>query len=120
MRHITQNGLQIIKDFEGYSRCVYNEAQAEAILIQDVKVAENAVSRLIDVPLTDNQFDALVSFTFNLGSGSLQASTLRMKINRGEHGAAPYEFRRWVYCKGQKLNGLVRRREYEASLYSQT
>jgi GH24 family phage-related lysozyme (muramidase) len=94
--------------------------QAEALLRQDVQIAERAVLRLITVPLTDGQFDALVSFTFNLGAGALQRSTLRRKVNRGDHAAVPPEFRKWVWAGGRKLEGLVRRREAEAALYSAT
>ena len=74
-------------------------------------IAERAVLRLIKVPLTDGQFDALVSFTFNLSSGALQRSTLRRKVNREEHEEVPAEFMRWVWVGGRKLRGLVRRRE---------
>jgi lysozyme len=87
---------------------------------EDVQTAERAVLRLITVPLTDGQFDALVSFTFNLGAGALQRSTLRRKINRGDHANVPAEFRKWVWAGGRKLEGLVRRREAEAALYSAT
>ncbi|MBN8542806.1 MAG: lysozyme [Alphaproteobacteria bacterium] len=86
-------------------------------LRKDLRVAEQAVMRLIHVPLTQNQFDALVSFTFNLGSGALQRSTLRRKINRGEHEAAAREFSKWVFAGGKRLSGLVRRRQAEGKLY---
>ena len=143
MRHITQNGLDIIKRFEGFSRTVYfcpagyptigyghvvkdeedfsagiDEAQAEELLRQDAQIAERVVLRLINVPLTDGQFDALVSFTYNLGGGALQRSTLRRKINREEHAEVPEQFMRWVWAGGRKLKGLVRRRAEEAYLYS--
>ncbi len=88
-----------------------DETEAEVLLRRDVKTAERAVLRLIRVPLEDGRFDALCSFTFNLGSGALQRSTLRRKANREEHGAVPTEFRRWVWAGGRKLKGLVRRRE---------
>lgn len=94
--------------------------QAEALLRQDVQAAERAVLRLITVPLTDGQFDALVSFTFNLGAGALQRSALRRKVNRGDHAAVPAEFWKWVWAAGRKLEGLVRRREAEAELYVST
>lgn len=144
MRHITQDGLNLIKRFEGFEPEIYLDAaglptigyghllrlgEAEmfkngiseeagvALLIKDVLVAERAVLRLICVPLTNGQFDALVSFTFNLGSGALQRSTLRHKINREEHDEVPREFLRWVWAGGKKLRGLVRRRNKEAQLY---
>ena len=142
MRNITQNGLDLIKRFEGFSRTVYfcsagyptigyghvvkddedfaagiDEAQAEELLRQDAKIAERAVLRLINVPLTDGQFDALVSFTYNLGGGALQRSTLRRKINREEHAEVPEQFMRWVWAGGRKLKGLVRRRAAEVIFY---
>ena len=83
----------------------------------DLVMAERAVLRLIQARLADDQFDAMVSFTFNLGAGALQRSTLRRKINREEHAAVPAEFRRWVWAGGRKLKGLVMRREAEARRY---
>lgn len=88
------------------------------LLAQDVIVAELAVLRLIRVPLTSGQFDALVSFTFNLGAGALQRSTLRRKVNREEHADVPAELMKWVWAGGRKLNGLVKRRKAEAEMYS--
>jgi len=87
-------------------------------LRQDAQIAERAVLRLINVPLTDGQFDALVSFTYNLGGGALQRSTLRRKINREEHTEVPEQFMRWVWAGGRKLKGLVRRRNSEINCYS--
>ena len=143
MRHVTQNGIDLIKRFEGFSSTVYicpagyptigfghlvkepekyqqgiTEAEAEELLRRDVHAAENAVLRLIDVPLTDGQYDALVSFTFNLGAGALQRSTLRRKVNRQAHSEVPEQFMRWVWAGGRKLDGLIRRREREALIYS--
>jgi len=144
MRYITQNGLDLIKRFEGFSRTVYfcpagyptigyghvvkddedflsgiDEAKAEELLRQDAQIAERAVLRLINVPLTNGQFDALVSFTYNLGGGALQRSTLRRKINREEHAEVPEQFMRWVWAGGRKLKGLVRRRAAETYMYIQ-
>lgn len=70
------------------------------------------------MPLTDGQFDALVSFTYNLGGGALQRSTLRRKINRAEHAEVSEQFMRWVWADGRKFKGLVRRRAVEAGLYA--
>ncbi len=95
-----------------------DEATAEELLRRDVESAERAVLRLIRVPLADGRFDALGSFVFNLGAGSLQRSTLRRKVNREEHDAVSAEFGRWVWAGGRKLKGLVRRREAEAELYA--
>ena len=134
MRHITQDGLNLIKRFEGFEPEIYldaaglptigyghllrpgetemfkngiSEEAGVALLIKDVLVAERAVLRLIRVPLTNGQFDALVSFTFNLGSGALQRSTLRRKVNREEHEDVPAEFMRWVWAGGKKLRGVL-------------
>ena len=82
-----------------------------------MQIAERAVLRLIPVPLTDGQFDALGSFTFNLGGGALQRSTLRRVVNRGDHEDVPQQFMRWVWANGHKLNGLIKRRADEAALY---
>lgn len=140
-RYITQAGLDLIKKFEGFSPVVYscpaghptigyghlikacerfdciNESEAEDLLREDVRVAEQAVQRLIDVPLSDGQFDALVSFTFNLGEGSLAKSTLRRKLNSGAYDEVPEQLMRWVYAGSKKLKGLVRRREAEVGLF---
>lgn len=144
MRHITQKGLDLIKKFEGFSPTVYlcpagyktigyghvvkdnedfstgiTETESQQLLRQGVEIAEQAVLRLINVPLTDNQFDALVSFTYNVGAAALQRSTLRSKVNRQEHEEAIPEFLKWIYANGKKLNGLLNRRQAEAFLYSQ-
>ena len=143
MRQVSQVGIDLIKTFEGFSCYVYtcpagcktigyghvvksdedfsdgiSEDAATELLKQDVTVAEHAVLRLVTVPLTDNQFNALVSFTYNLGAGSLQRSTLRRKVNREQHEAVPAEFLRWVYGGGRKLPGLVKRRHVEAQIYA--
>ncbi len=142
MRHVTKNGIWLIKRFEGFEPKVYLDAaglptigyghlirpgedfskgitqeEAEILLAKDVVSAEQAIFKLINVPLTDSQFDALVSFTYNLGSGALQRSTLRRKVNREEHCEVPAEFMKWVWAGGRKLKGLIRRRESEAKLY---
>jgi lysozyme len=144
MRHVTPAGLALIKQFEGFSPTVYicpagyhtigyghvvklqewekfasgiTTEQAEALLRQDVQTAECGVLRLIIVPLTDGQFDALVSFTFNLGAGALQRSTLRRKVNRGDHAAVPAELRKWVWAGGRRLEGLIQRRGAEIVRY---
>ena len=144
-RHITPMGVEIIKRFEGFSAVPYlcpagyltigyghvirgaesrsygsaalSEGQADSLLRQDIEEAEQAVMRLIAVALTDGQFDALVSFTFNLGAGALQRSTLRRKINREEYESAAEEFYRWIWAGGKKLPGLMARRAAEARRY---
>lgn len=93
--------------------------EADEMLIADLRKYEAAVARLITVPLQNEQFDALVSFTYNLGAGALQRSTLRRKVNGGFHDEVPHEFSKWVWGGGRKLPGLVKRREAEAGLYEQ-
>lgn len=87
--------------------------EAEIILKQDIKYAEAAVLRLVPVPLSDGQFDALVSFTYNLGAGALQRSTLRRKLLRKQYESAAEEFPRWVFAGGRRLSGLIQRRAAE-------
>jgi lysozyme len=89
----------------------------EALLKKDLEKFERGVLRLIKVHITQEQFDALVSFAFNLGLGALQRSSLRAKINRQEYEAAAAEFSKWVWGGGKKLPGLVKRRAAEASLF---
>jgi len=96
---------------------IISEEEADRILEKDLDVTERAISRLIRVALNQNQFDALSSFTFNLGSGALQRSTLRQKINRGEYSDAADEFNRWVLAAGRRLAGLVRRRMAERLMF---
>ncbi|NCS27753.1 MAG: lysozyme [Microcystis aeruginosa F13-15] len=93
--------------------------EAENLLRSDLASAEDAVSHLITVPLNDNEFSALVSFTFNLGAGALQDSTLRKRLNRGDNrvSIANDEFRKWVRAGGRELPGLVRRRKAERDLF---
>ena len=146
MRHVTEAGLDLIKRFEGFSPKIYicpagyptigyghvvlaheqdqfatgiTQAEATELLRKDVRIAERAVLRLISVPLTDGQFDALVSFTFNLGAGALQRSTLRRKVNRGEHEDVPAELIKWVWSNDKRLRGLIIRRRAEAFAYSE-
>ena len=92
------------------------DAEAIELLSRDLAIAEAAVRRLIAVPLTKSQFDALVSFTFNVGEGALEKSTLRRRINQGNWELAKRELVRWVFADGKKLKGLVVRREEEAEL----
>ena len=94
------------------------EDEAEMILKEDLKRFEQSVTRLITVPLTQHEFDAVVSFAFNVGTGALQESTFRRRINSGENKAACFreEFPKWVNGPNGPLPGLVRRREAEVKL----
>lgn len=110
---------------QGYGHTKGVSMDAEAITLEqglewlknDLSVALRAVERLITVPLTNNQIIALTDFTFNLGSGALQRSTLRQKINRRDFGDCPQEFAKWVWSGGRKLPGLIRRRSAESALF---
>ena len=92
-------------------------AQAEQMLLDDVKIYEAGVKKYIRVPLTQDQFDALTSFAFNLGVGALQQSTLRKLLNKGNYEAAAREFPKWCKAGGRKLKGLERRRFAERFLF---
>lgn len=91
--------------------------QADVWLTEDLQDAEAAVNTLVKVPLAQEQFDALVSFTFNLGRAALAESTLLILVNKRSYKAAAEQFDRWVYAKGKKLAGLVRRRAAEKALF---
>lgn len=83
----------------------------------DAEEAANAVRKYVQHPITQEQFDALVDFTFNLGAGNFKNSTLLRKLNAGDCYGAAEEFRRWVYAEGQVLPGLQKRREAEYELF---
>ena len=94
-----------------------SDDEVERLLAEDVAVAENAVNAQ-HLTLTQDQFDALVDFVFNLGAGNFQKSTLLKKLKADPNDPTIYdEFLRWVYAGGVKLLGLVRRRTDEANLY---
>ena len=92
-------------------------AKAEMLLKEDLLRFENAVNDLVEVPLNQNQFDALVSFTFNVGISALESSTLLRLLCLGHYFQAASQFSRWVHGGGQKLPGLIRRREEERKLF---
>jgi GH24 family phage-related lysozyme (muramidase) len=139
-RSINQAGLNLIKEFEGCILQTYDDgvgvltigyghtqgvawgqsitqAEAEELLKQDLNYFENSVTTLVKVPLTDNQFSALVSFTFNIGSGAFTESTLLRVVNQRQYQAAADQFLRWINGGGQVMAGLVRRREAERNLF---
>jgi lysozyme len=93
------------------------EAQAEEILVSDVRDAEQAVERLVKVPLAQGQFDALVDFCFNLGAGRLASSTLLKVLNGGRYEAAAEQLLRWDVAGGEENAGLKARREAEFALW---
>lgn len=139
-RQVTEQGLDLIKHFEGlslkpykdiagywtigyghlmkeYQAILLTEAEAEELLRSDLGKAERAVLRLTKVDLTDYQFDALVSFVFNLGAGAYQRSTLRAKLNRGDYTGAAPEFLKWIRAGGKVSKGLLRRRKAESQIF---
>lgn len=144
--NISQHGIDLIKKFEGLRLVAYfdaimvptvgyghtktvtrqdvlnkkriTEAQAEALLKSDVAEFVAGVNSLVKVPLTQNQFDALVSFSYNVGLGNLKSSTLLKKVNIGDHISAASQFIRWNKAGGRELAGLTTRRKLEAQLYT--
>ncbi|EPK0224205.1 MULTISPECIES: lysozyme [Enterobacter] len=141
----SEKGIALIKQFEGCKLTAYRDSvgvwtigygwtqpvdgkpiragmtikqeTAERLLKTGLVSYESDVSRLVKVGLTQGQFDALVSFTYNLGSRSLSTSTLLRKLNAGDYAGAADEFLRWNKAGGKVLNGLTRRREAERALF---
>jgi lysozyme len=144
MREPNQATIDLIKIFEGVRLDVYLDAvrkptvgighliqphdglkvgdtitqeQADTFLAHDLAHACDGVERVVTVPLNDNQFGALVSFTFNLGIGNLESSTLLRKLNVGDYDGAANEMLRWNRAGGHVLTGLTRRRQAERDLF---
>jgi lysozyme len=102
---------------DGWNR-VLSMDEVDAILAQDLNRFERGVARLCPAALgSQGIFDSLVSFSFNVGLGNLQRSSIRMKTNRGEFEAAAEEFMKWTKAGGRVLPGLVKRRQDERALY---
>lgn len=94
------------------------EFMATEYLKDDLRASEQAVNLYVTSEIDQNQFDALVSFTFNLGPGNLKSSTLLKRVNADPNDPdIERQFKRWIYCKGVILKGLVKRREREAAIY---
>lgn len=140
----SERGKDLIKEFEGFRATAYlcpagvwtvgygttringNKVQpntritteeADVFLEQDLKQFEDVVNNRVIVQLTQNQFDALVSFVYNVGVGAFQKSTLLKKLNVGEYDSAAEQFLRWDKVGGQKVTGLTRRRKAEQELF---
>ncbi len=141
----SEKGIALIKEFEGCKLTAYQDSvgvwtigygwtqpvdgkpiragmtikqeTAERLLKTGLVSYESDVSRLVKVGLTQGQFDALVSFTYNLGGRALSTSTLLRKLNAGDYAGAADEFLRWNKAGGKVLNGLTRRREAERALF---
>jgi lysozyme len=138
----SEDGFDLLKRSEGFRSHVYKDARgfptigyghrllhsesfpdgisesdASDILVSDVNVACAAVQRLVKVPLTQGQFDALVDFTFNLGGGKLAGSTLLKDLNAGDYDAVAEQLLLWDHAGAAKLPALKARREAEAALW---
>lgn len=140
---ISAEGIKLIKHFEGFRDSGYfcaggkwtigyghvidkmkeqynspiTETDATRILYEDLKSRENSVKKLVTVSLSQGQFDALVSFVFNLGEGVLKKSTLLKSLNNGRYGEAKDELAKFTLAGGKKLEGLVKRRKAEQDLW---
>lgn len=139
---ISQQGLDFIKKFEGFSPlpyvcpagketigyghvikhgeqfpCGVTEQQAEEILLDDVAEAEQCIFDCVEVDLMPFQFDALVSLIFNIGTNAFRKSTLLRMLNTEQYEEAGNQFLRWVYSNEKKISGLVKRREEEKKLF---
>lgn len=144
-RKTATKGIDLIKEFEGCKLTAYKcpagvwtigyghtgsvdgkaitsgmtitAAKATELLKADLSKFEAAVNSYVTAPITQNMFDALVSFTFNCGAGALKGSTLLKKLNAKDYDGAAAEFPKWNKAGGKVLNGLVRRREAERCLF---
>ena len=143
---IGKKGLELIKKYEGFYSKPYldpigiptigygatyypnkvkvtmkdkplTEKQASDLLVQMLKVYENQVALLVRKPITQNQFDALVSLSYNIGSGAFKNSTLLKKLNAKDYAGAADQFLVWNKGGGKVLKGLVRRRDAERALF---
>ena len=136
----SQEGLELIKKFEGCKlksyKCpagvwtigyghtedikegdIVSPEEANKLLRADVFKFEEYVTDNVIVNLTQNQFDALVAWTFNLGVGNLRNSTMLKKLNNADYTSVPFEMKRWNKAGGKTLDGLVRRRQAESLLF---
>ena len=141
--NMSDAGLALTKRFEGFSASAYSdpgtgaepwtigyghtggvrpgdtctEDQATAWLRSDIAHAEDAVTVLVETAITQNQFDALVDFVFNVGAGNFRTSTLRKKLNASDYGGAADQFLAWDMAGGHHLPGLAARRAAERELF---
>jgi GH24 family phage-related lysozyme (muramidase) len=98
---------------------VWTQEECDARLLKDLERFEKAVAAMVwDRPFKQHQFDALVSFAYNVGPANLKSSTLLKKHRAGDYIGAAVEFLKWTHAGGKRLAGLVKRRSAEAALYS--
>ena len=139
--NVSQNCVELIKYFEGFEDTAYlcpanvwtigygrtrnvkegdriTEAQAERDLLEELEEFKHQVLHSVKVELTQNELDALTSWTYNLGVGNLKSSTLLKKLNAGNKSEVPAEMIRWNKANGKVLAGLTKRREAEAELWA--
>ena len=139
--NVSQNCVELIKHFEGFEDTAYlcpanvrtigygrtrnvkegdriTEAQAERDLLEELEEFKHQVLHSVKVELTQNELDALTSWTYNLGVGNLKSSTLLKKLNAGSKDEVPAEMLRWNKAGGKVLAGLTKRREAEAELWA--
>ena len=137
----SEAGIDLIKSFEGCRTVAYQDVvgvwtigyghtidvkegmritqhQCDVMLEVDIETYENYVNEQVDVSLTQNQFDALVSWVYNLGPTNLRNSTMLKVLNAGKYEEVPYQMKRWNRAGGKVLKGLVVRREAEAELFN--
>ena len=142
---VSNSGVDIICDFEGKRLVAYDdgvgvwtigfgttiypngikvkkgdtctEAQAKSYMAHDLKKFEQAVNGAVNIPLNQNQFDALVSLAYNIGTGAFNKSTLVKKLNAGDIRGAADQFDVWINAGGKRMQGLVNRRAREKALY---
>jgi len=91
--------------------------KADIMLTREIMNVEDTLSRLVKVPLTENQAAALTSFVYNVGATAFENSTLLRKLNAGDYGGAADELPRWFHAEGKILGGLIKRREKERALF---
>jgi len=101
---------------EDFSAGITQE-QAEALLRVDLRNTARAIKRYVDVPITDEQYAALLSWTYNLGNGALQRSTMRSRLNREDYAGAADEMLKWCWAGGAKRLFLYKRRVREHNLF---
>ena len=116
--HLVHHGPTNGSESAEFRRGISKERALELLAADAANAAEAVVER-VKVPLSQHQFDALVSFVFNLGAGAFAESTLLRELNAGRYDAVPPQLDRWVKAGGKTLQGLVRRRKAEGILFSQ-
>ena len=137
---ISQEGIALIKKFEGCELTAYQcsagvwtigyghtkgieegmeitQQEAEDMLVEELHEYENYINDNVTAPLSQNQFDAMVSWVYNLGPANLKASTLLKVLNAGDYDGVPTQIKRWNKAGGVTLDGLIRRREAESLLF---